>query len=216
MTRRERWMLTGIGFNTLASLTAIALWVVAPQRGGPMKCPPGEAALSIPPLPAQPVPPPRRSPARLDRGAAAQPGNGAFAEAPELGARLPQKRLDGSAVPSSVTALGDRLHLNPQVLALQLGDEHGEVPARWAERLEHGFATGEALARRLGLDEGRTQSLVALVTYHVFSRIREEKAAPGGVDPARLEALDEALLDDVRTTCGEDAVAAAKSALAGL
>jgi hypothetical protein len=115
-----------------------------------------------------------------------------------------------------VAALGERLHLNPQVLALQLGDEHGEVPKPRALRLERGFETGEALARRLGLDEGRTQSLVALVTYYVFSLLREEKAAPGGVDPARLEALSDALLDDIRATCGEDAVAAAKSDLAVL
>ena len=209
-------MLTGIGFNTLASLTAIALWVMAPHRGGPLQCPPGQAAASIPPLPAQPVPPPRRPPARPDPGPTAQLGSGVVVEAPEPAARLPQKQLEGAAAPGAVVALAERLHLNPQVLALQLGDAHGDVPKPWAARLERGFEAGQALARRLGLDEGRTQSLVALFTYHVFSRLREEKAAPSGVDPARAEALDEALLDDIRTTCGEDAVTAAKSALAGL
>ncbi len=115
-----------------------------------------------------------------------------------------------------MVALGERLHLDPQALALQLGDEHGEIPERWADRLERGFKTAEALARRLGLDESRTQSIVALSTYYVFSVLREEKAAPGGVDPARVEALTDTLLADIRATCGEATAAAAKSDLAGL
>ncbi len=219
MSRREIWMLAGIGFNTIASLTAIALWALAPPRGGPMKGLPGEAAVSaasIPPLPTPPMPPPRRPSTRMGRGMTAQPGNEPGLEAPEVGSRLSHKRSEGAAVATSVTELGERLHLNPQVLALQLGDEHGEVPKLWAERLERGFKTGEDLARRLGLDEGRAQSLVALFTYYVFSELREEKAAPSGVDPERLEALSDGLLDDVRSACGEDAAAAAKSALAGL
>ena len=209
-------MLTGIGFNTVASLTAIALWALAPQRGAPLKCPPGEAAVSPPPLLVQQAPPPGRPPARVIRGPAAPPDTRAVVAAPEMGAPRQQKQSGEAAVSASVVALGERLHLDPQALALQLGDEHGEVPKLWAERLERGFKAGEALARRLGLDESRTQSLVALTTYHVFSEIREEKAAPGGVDPARRDALTDSLLNDIRITCGEDAVAAAKGELADL
>src|SRR4051812_39987092 len=112
MSRRERWMLAGIGFNTIASLTAIALWVVAPQGRDPAKRPPDSAAVSLAPLPSQPIPPSRRPPVRrLDPGTAAQPSEEAVAEAPVLGARLTQRQADGAAVSASVVALGERLHL---------------------------------------------------------------------------------------------------------
>jgi hypothetical protein len=130
---------------------------------------------------------------------------------------MAQKAGSGAAAPTSVIALCERLHLNPPVLAAQLGDEHGEVSSLAADRLERGFKTGEALAKRLGFDEPRTQSLVALFTYHVFSLLREEKkAAPGSVDAAQIEELTNTLLDDVRLTCGEAAVAGAKNDIAGL
>jgi hypothetical protein len=218
MTRRDLWVLTGIGFNTVASLTAIALWALAPQRGAaPLECPPGTAAVSPPPRRAfQETTLPGRPPARLPRSAAAPPDDRPAGAAPDRGAPLLQKQTGEAPVSASVVALGERLHLNPQALALQLGDEHGEVPKAWASRLELSFTRAEALARRLDLDESRTQSLVALTTYHVFSKLREEKAAPGGVDPARLEALTDALLNDIRVTCGEDVAAAAKSDLAAL
>jgi hypothetical protein len=209
-------MLTGIGLNTVASLTAIALWALAPKAGGPMSCLPGEAAVAVSPRPAQPVLLPRRSPLRLAQGTAAPPGNEGSVEAPALVDRVSQNRGGGAAASAAVTALGERLHLDPQALALQLGDEHGEIPKLWAERLERGFKASEALARRLNLDESRTQSLVALTTYYVFSVIREEKAAPGGVDLARRDALSDSLLNDVRVTCGEDTAAAAKSELTDL
>lgn len=211
-------MLTGIGFNTIASLTAIALWALAPQRGAaPPECPPGKVAVSLPPRRVvQEAPLPGRPPARLTRGAAAPTDDGPVVAGPDKGGPLLQKQTGEAPVSASVIALGERLHLDPQALALQLGDEHGEVPRAWAVRLEQSFTRAEALARRLDLDESRTQSIVALSTYYVFSVLREEKAAPGGVDPARIEALTDTLLADVRATCGEATAAAAKSDLAGL
>jgi hypothetical protein len=123
----------------------------------------------------------------------------------------------GAAVSPSVTALGERLHLNSQALAAQLGDAHGDVSKPAADRLERGFKAAEALSKRLGLDESQAQSLGALFTHHVFSVLREEKlAAPGSVDPARLAELTESLLNDVRVTCGEAVAADVKSAIAGL
>lgn len=217
MSRREIWMLTGIGFNTIASLTAIALWALAPQRGGASRCLPGEATVSTPPLPAQPLPPPpRRAPARLERGRAAPPDSETSGEVPEGVVQFQPKQAQGGPVSTSVAALAERLHIDPHVLALQLGDARGEVPALSADRLERGFKAGEALARRLDLDPSRTQSVVALLTYYVFSKLREEKASPSGVDPARLEALTDALLGDLRVTCGEATAAAIKNDLAGL
>ena len=116
-----------------------------------------------------------------------------------------------------MVALGERLHIDPDALAAQLGDEHGEVSKPTADRLERGFMTAEALAKRLGLGESQTQSIVALFTYYVFSLLREEKqAAPGSVDPARIDELNAALLNDVGVTCRETVAAALKRAGAGL
>ncbi len=220
---RETWMLVGIGFNTITSLTAIALWVVAPPRSGASRGPSSEAVSATMPRPqAQPVMPPRRPLPTPEPGPAAAPPSGdevlTDAPAPPVITRLSQRQGQGEAtVKASVVALGESLHLDPQVLTDQLGDEHGEVSRSAAARLERGFKTGEALAKRLDLDESKTQSLVALFTYHVFSVLREEKqAAPGSVDPARIDELTESLLNDVRVTCGEAIAADAKSAIAGL
>jgi len=220
---RETWMLVGIGFNTITSLTAIALWVVAPPRSGATPGPSSEAvSAAIPRPPAQLVMPPRRPFPRPGPGpaAASPPGNEVLTDspAPAAVAQLPQRQSKGGvAVSASVVALAERLHLNPEVLAAQLGDEHGEVPKPSADRLERGFKTAEALAKRLSLDESQTQSIVALLTYHVFSLLREEKqAAPGSVDPARIDELTDSILNDVRVTCGEKIATEAKSAIAGL
>jgi hypothetical protein len=128
----------------------------------------------------------------------------------------PSRSPGGTASPS-VIALAERLRLHPQILADELGDANGEIPAPSAERLERGFTTAGALARRLGLDEGRSQSLVSLITFYVFSVLREEKmSAPGGADPARLEELTTSLLRDIRAACGDDAADAAERELARL
>ncbi len=155
---------------------------------------------------------------RLVPGAAPTPPiDGPLHATPDGPSRPTSKQGTGAPASASVVALGERLHLNPQVLSAQLGDEHGEISTLAADRLERGFKTGEALAKRLGLDESRSQSLVALITYQVFSLLHEEKqAAPGNVDPAKIDELTDALLEDIRVTCGEAAVAEAKSAVRGL
>ncbi|MEP7123690.1 MAG: hypothetical protein ABJE95_22370 [Byssovorax sp.] len=207
-----------IGVNTLASFTAIALWVVGPRRGEAPAASPFVVA-SRPAAQDQPMPPlPRGIPIRIVPGAAPpQSIEGPIHAVPDTLSRPTAKQGGGGAVPASVVALGERLHLNPQVLSSQLGDERGEISTLAADRLEQGFKKAEALAKRLGLDESRTQSLVALITYHAFSLLREEKkAAPGGVDGARIDELTEALLDDIRITCGDAAAAEAKGTLGGL
>jgi hypothetical protein len=211
-------MMVAIGVNTLASFTAIALWAIAPRRGDAPVGPP-VAAISRPQAQDLPIPRPQRPPARLVPGSTAppQPIDGPIHAAPDLPPRLTLKQGAGSPPPASVVALGDRLHLNPQVLSAQLGDEHGVIASLAADRLEQAFKSGEALARRLGLNENRSQSLVALITYHVFSLLREEKkAAPGSVDPARIDELTDTLVEDVRLTCGDPAAAEVKSAIRGL
>lgn len=211
---RETWMILAIGINTLASFTAIALWAFAPPRGNAPATPPA-GAVTRPQAQDQPIPPLRRSPVKLIPGATPPPFDGPVLAAPDIPTRATSKQ--GAGASTSVVALGERLHLNPQVLSAQLGDEHGEISTLAADRLDRGFKTGEALAKRLGLDENRTQSLVALITYHVFSLLREEKkAAPGTVDPTKIDELTDALLDDVRLTCGDPAAAEAKSAVRGL
>ena len=213
-------MLVGIGFNTLASLTAIALWVTSPRGRGAPASPggPSGAVVSRSQPQDQPVQPPHRVSARFLPGTAPQPvDDGVDVVAPGSLARLPQRAGSGTAASASVIALGERLHLNPQVLTAQLGDEHGEISTLAADRLERGLKTGEVLAKRLGLDESQAQSLVALITYHVFSLLREEKqAAPGAVDLTRVDELTDTLLDDIRLTCGDPAAVAARSEVRGL
>jgi predicted O-methyltransferase YrrM len=119
--------------------------------------------------------------------------------------------------PAAVVELGQRIGLSPQALASQLGDEHGDLSALTTDRLERGFNTAAALAKRLGLDEGRTQSVVTLVTNHVLNLLLEEKkAAPGSVDRARIDELTSTLVDDIRVTCGDAVATEAKSAVVGL
>lgn len=210
-------MVVAIGFNTVASLTAIALWLAAPCRGGAMQCLPGEsasaAASTVAPRPASRPSsasgPHRGTPFGAGPGTRAT-GDGEDEElAPEVNGSAPILRK-AAAVSASVTTLAERLHLNPGVLAEQLGDARGELPKPSADRLERGFEAGGALARRLGLDDSQAQALVALVTYYVFSILREEKnVGPGSVDPARIKELGEAAINDIRASCGEQAAAEA-------
>lgn len=214
---RETWIIVATGFNTVASLTAIALWAFAPRRGDAAVSPPG-VAISRPQAQDQPLPPPRRAPMRPIQGAPPPSSiDGPILPAPELPARLTSKQGLGSPAPAAVVALGQRIGLNPQALSSQLGDEHGDLSARMTDRLERGFNTATALAKRLGLDENRTQSLVTLITNHVLSVLLEEKkAAPGSVDRARVDELTTTLLDDIRVTCGDAVATEARSAVSGL
>jgi hypothetical protein len=213
-------MLAGIAFNTVASLTAIGLWIASPGPSGPAQCPPEKAApisAAPPPRTASPraIPPPNLP---LDDPPRDPPEPASDGEdvAPPVNLVAPSKNSAGSASPALIE-LTSRLNLNPQVVAAQLGDANGELPTPYAERLERGFNAGGALARRHNLDEGRSQSLVALVTFHVLNVLREEKkAAPRDVDPARIEELERALVEDVRTSCGDDVARDVKRAIADL
>jgi hypothetical protein len=150
-------------------------------------------------------------------GAPPSPIDGPILAAPDAPSRLTSKQGLGGPAPPTVVALGQRLGLNPQVLSSQLGDEHGDLSALMTDRLERGFNTAAALAKRLGLDEGRTQSVVTLITNHVLNLLLEEKkAAPGSVDRARIDELISTLLDDLRVTCGDAVATEARSTVSGL
>lgn len=145
------------------------------------------------------------------------PIDGPIPPAADLPSRSTSKQGSGAPAPAAVLELGQRIGLNPQALSSQLGDEHGDLSALTTDRLERGFNTATALAKRLHLDEGRTQSVVTLITNHVLNLLLEEKkAAPGSVDRARIDELTSTLLDDIRVTCGDAVTTEAKSAVVGL
>ena len=222
--RRAAWMLAGIAFNSVASLTAIGLWIASPGRDCPAQCPPAPTGPLAPP-PSNPAPradrppplPPALSPRPRPRDPP-EPAQDTIAEeaTPPANPIALSKNSTGLAS-AALIDLTTRLNLNPQVVADQLGDANGDLPKPYAERLQRGFSAGGSLARRLGLDEARGQSLVALFTFHVLSVLREEKAAaPREVDPARIEELEAALLKDIRTSIGDDVAEEAKRALPDL
>lgn len=137
--------------------------------------------------------------------------------APDVASRPTSKQGLGGPAPTAVVELGQRIGLNPQALSSQIGDEHGDLSALTTDRLERGFNTATALAKRLGLDENRSQSLVTLITNQVLSLLLEEKkAAPGSVDRARIDELTSTLLDDLRVTCGDAVATEARSAVSDL
>jgi hypothetical protein len=217
-------MLAGIAFNTVASLTAIGLWIASPGRSGPAQCPPEKnapIATAPPPRTAAPraiLPPnlPLDAPPRSRPRDAPELAENAENAEPPVNLIAPSKNPTGLASPA-LLELTSRLNLNPQVVAAQLGDETGELPKPYAERLERGFNAAGALAQRHNLDEGRSQSLAALVTFHVLNVLREEKkAAPSAVDPARIKELERALGEDVRISCGEDVARDVERAIADL
>jgi hypothetical protein len=212
-----RWLLAVVALNSTASLVAVALWAFFPCRGNAARCPPapGPAGEAARPAVAAQAAPQRRLPLPVRQPAAPRAG-GVAGEAPPAAVRMPTKRAARSAS-AATTALADRLHLNPEVLAEHLCDEDGELPKGVAARLERGFDAGRSLAKRLNADDGRTQSLVALMTdYTVSVLVEERKAAPNPPDRARIDELQSELVDAVRTTCGDTAAEAVKNELAGL
>lgn len=214
---RETWIIVATGFNTVASLTAIALWAFAPHRGDAAVSPP-RLTISRPQAQDQPLPPPRRAPMRPIVGPPPpSPIDGPMPPAPDVASRPTSKQGLGGPAPTAVVELGQRIGLNPQALSSQIGDEHGDLSALTTDRLERGFNTATALAKRLGLDENRSQSLVTLITNQVLSLLLEEKkAAPGSVDRARIDELTSTLLDDLRVTCGDAVATEARSAVSDL
>lgn len=218
LLRRDTWIAAGIGLSLLSSTTAIALWVFAPPRSAtvPEPAPSASTPLGVPPAP------PRRA-------SLATPGKSTNSRAPRgdntadpaprwlpADVRVPSRRAAAPASPS-VLALADRLHLNADVLVAQLGDPQGEIPKAAADRLQRAYDAADALAVRLGLDEGRTQSLSTLYTSHAFSVLAEERrSAPDPLDPERREQIEEATLDAIRATCDEDTATLAEAEIASL
>lgn len=211
--KRFSWLLAGVVFNTLTSLTAIGLWFFAPNRGPaenktPAQQTPASTAPNRPALPGPRFPPPQGP-------VGAQPPllGGDIAPAhplPRIDARLAARGSDAS-IPASTQELAARLALRADALATGLGDEQGVVPQPYAKRLEHAFDAATSLAKQRKLDESQTQSLVAILTHYEFSVLREEKSAlPGPVDPTRIEDIREQQLTDIQTTCGEDTRKAAE------
>lgn len=215
--RRWTWVMIGIGLNTAASLTAIALWLFSPGRA-PAPSAPAPPSISEAPAYGQdrpaaggpgspPFHPPRRPARRADRGDANDPV--------PLTPVGPMRK--GPAAPDSVTALAERLHLNPRVLVADLGDERGELSPAAAKRLERAFEAAESMARRLGLDEPQSRSLVNVLTSHTFRMLVEEKAAfPSPVDPERSDEIMDETVGAVRAACGEPAAILVQAEIASL
>lgn len=220
--RRARWMMVAIGFNTITSLTAIGLWLASPRMTGgaprspisttetrpaPQRnaAPPPNAAIPAPLVAPRPEPIPQTAP---------QPSS--FAPDPEQAAppiagRAPASIRPGVSASPSLVALATRLTLHPQILASELADENGELPPGAADKLERAHAAGAAIAQRLSLDEGATQSMKTLLTSYAFRVLSEQKqAAPGAVDPSKIEELKTGTVNDIRSTCGDEAANAAE------
>jgi hypothetical protein len=216
-------MIVAIGFNTIASLTAIGLWVASPCRSGPGQCAPAASDTGNAARPAALTPPPPRRP-RISQlpvpSSYGPPADGEVApdeQAPPSGNPIDRSTKSAVSPSPSLVALAESIHLNPQAIADALADEKGEISNSQAQRLERSFKTATALADRLSLNESQTQSLQALITYYVFSLLREEKrASPGSVDPATLEQQKSALINDIRATCGPDVASAAERVIEGL
>jgi hypothetical protein len=220
-------MLAVIAFNTLASLTAIALWAITFYRGAS----PRSALDHAPRAPLAPLEgaeAPRRGftrgsgprlalPPALPNGGAEPPGSH-DAEGEARPASAPPRQL-ARPTPADVAPAGSlaaRLNMNPRALA-DLQDAQGNLPKASAERLDHAFDAGTALAHRLSLDGPKTQSLVSLATYYAYSVLREEKSvAPGIVDPERIKAITDEVTGDIRATCGDNVSAEAAPMLAAL
>jgi hypothetical protein len=212
--KRITWLIGATLFNTVISLAAIGLWFFAPNRGRDQSGAAAkiDASTAAPAVARPPIPPLGPVPRHL-------PGHPSGQSSPfpppldvQAGA-LPPARLDARGldktgnvkIAPSTQALAERLNLEPQTLALTFADESGEIPKNTANRLEHAFDSASSLAKRRNLDESKKQSLVAILTYHEFSVLREEKAAaPGPVDPTRLEEIRNETLTGIRTTCGDE------------
>lgn len=213
--KRFSFLLAGVAFNTLTSLTAIGLWFFAPnhapaERNPPTHETPASTAPNRPPLPGPRFPPP---PGPFGAQPPPPGGGGDLGLArplPRIDARLAARGSDAS-IPASTQELAARLALRADALASGLGDQQGVVPKDYAKRLEHAFEAATSLAKQRKLDESQTQSLVAILTYYEFSVLREEKSAlPGPVDPTRIEDIREQQLTDIQTTCGEETRKAAE------
>jgi hypothetical protein len=218
--KRFRWLAAAVAFNTVTSLAAIGLWFLRPtgvQESSSPSPPVPSGAVAQAPMPAARPPlesqhpgfpgPLGRTPSAPHRTLAGQ--EAVLPPPARLDAHGLSKNSDVKIAPST-QALAERLRLGPEILAQTFGDEAGEIPRGYASRLERAFDKANALARRLQLDESKTQSLVALVTHYAFSILREEKlAAPGSAEMERIEQITNEIVADIKTTCGEDVSAAA-------
>lgn len=210
--RFASWVIAGLGVNTVLSLTAIGLWITTHREVA--TCSPAEdsarAPIATPPVISPPVAitarshlpyaPPPLYPA---------PGSDSESALPAA-ALVPSWHGRVQAPPSAaVSTLAERTRIRPEALA-ELGDARGEISKATAARLERGVEAAEMAAKRLGLDEGQTQSFVAVVTHGVFSVLREELSGASG---KHFDEIAQPILDDVRLLCGEKAAEEAEALL---
>lgn len=212
--KRFTWLFAGFAFNTITSITAIALWGFAPTRIANTSAARPESSSTLPPFSAPRVNP-QRPYSQLTPGAPPSAGDAQPTSPPPP--RIDTQFLDTSpnvTVTASTETLAKRVNLRPDFLAESLGDEKGEIPKGYASRLEKAFDAAKAFTTRLKLTEPQTQSVVAIFTHYELSVLREEKAAaPGPANPTRLEALTNEAITSIRATCGEDTSAAAADEL---
>jgi len=205
--------------NTALSLTAIGLWFFSPNTHRQSSVPASSAEIA--PLPAPQTRPPRPlvhavPPLPLPNGQTPPPEQlpaGTFPPPVPPGIFDPggRARTGNAKISPATKALAERLNLDPQILATTFANEAGDLPTNVTKGLEHAFDSATSLAKRQKLNEYQSQSLVTILTYYEFSVLREEKAAaPGPVDPTRIEALQERNLLDIATTCGEETRKAAE------
>jgi hypothetical protein len=136
--------------------------------------------------------------------------------APHGPARLAMRQSAVHA-PESTVALAQKLGLNANVLAEQIGDADGTLPKASAARLERAFDAAKAFAKRRDLDDAGAQSVATLFTGHVFSVLRAEKAAGDkGVDAATLDDITSETTSGLNATLREDVAKEAEAEVAHL
>jgi type IV secretory pathway VirB10-like protein len=215
--KRFSWLIAATALNTIASLTALGLWFFAPNSNRNTTPTPASAEF------AQAPPPPMR-PSRPWPNSFPQPPPGQSAStpnSPNTPASPPESvgifdprglsKTSNAQITPATRAVAERLYLDPQILTAALANDAGDLPPDVVKKLDHALEASTSLAKSRQLNEYQTQSLVSILTYYEFAVLREEKAAaPGPVDPSRLESIRERNLQDIATTCGEDTRQAAE------
>lgn len=120
----------------------------------------------------------------------------------------------GAASPA-LEELAARLNLNPAALTKFVGAD-GQVPTAVVARLERTADAGKGLARRLDLDETKTQVFSDLFLSQTIGVLELEQRNGGQADPEQIEALTQDTLAGIRVVGGPRAVSEAEEALGSL
>lgn len=155
--RRFKWLVAGLVINTVISLSALALWFFRPTGFHAERAAPIEPSVANPSRLTNPPPPPRRYSQLAPAPPEAPPGiSPAMPSVPGMAPGIVDT-LQATSAPPSTLALGERLHLRADLLATALGDEKGEIPPAYVQRLDRAQDAAVAFAKREHLNEVQTQ-----------------------------------------------------------